>query len=205
MSILQHQPQTIIIKDPKLKKQHKFFFWLNFGQSITGHKKYSEIKQGVHVLSDVALGSDEALGIFTLQQCWDSWMSAMNNTETPGITIVKYKHIANRSNTKYQCWDANVLQDFSKIASLIKMQCSEQCRRQMEQNYKKRVQNKLNRMYGVIKHTQCENIESYIAYNYLSSDENEPISIVQNQSTNANCNITTCNNEVDVVNVICQM
>ena len=88
MSILQHQLQTIMIMDSKAKKR-LFFLWSNFGQSITGYKKYSEMKQGMHVFSNVVSVSHEAFGIFTLQQCWDSWMSAMNNTETPGIATVK--------------------------------------------------------------------------------------------------------------------
>ena len=80
----------------------KIFFWSNFGQSITGYKKYSEVKQDTHVFSDVASISDEAFGILTLKRCWYSWMSAMNNTETPGTTTIKYKHTANTSNIKHQ-------------------------------------------------------------------------------------------------------
>ena len=48
-------------------------------------------------------------------------MSAMNNIETPGTATVKYKHTANRSNIKYQGWDANGLKEFSDIAKLIKL------------------------------------------------------------------------------------
>ena len=52
-------------------------------------------------------------------------MSTMNNTETPGIATIKYKHTANRSTIKYQGWDADGLKKFSNIASniasLIKM------------------------------------------------------------------------------------
>ena len=125
----------------------------------------------MHKFSDVASVSDEVFSIFTLKRCWDSWMSAMNNTETPDITAVKYKHTANRSNIKYQGWDVDGLKEFLKIALLIKAQHSEQYRRQMEQNYKKYVQNKLNCMYGIIIDTPSENIESYIACNDLSSDE----------------------------------
>ena len=51
----------------KIKEKYLFFFWFNFGQSITGYKKYSEIKQGMHVFSDLASTSDEAFGIFTLK------------------------------------------------------------------------------------------------------------------------------------------
>ena len=47
-------------------------------------------------------------------------MSAMNNTETPGIATVKFKHTANRSNIKHQGWDANGLKEFLDIAKLIK-------------------------------------------------------------------------------------
>ena len=103
-------------------KKILFFFWSNFRQSITGYKKYSEIKQGMHVFSDVASVSDEAFGIFTLKRCWDLWMSVMNNTETPDIATVKYKHTANRSNIKYQGCDTDGLKEFSNIASLIKLQ-----------------------------------------------------------------------------------
>ena len=53
-------------------------------------------------------------------------MSVRNNTETPGIATVQYKHTANRSNIKYQGLDADGLKDFSNIASLIKSQRSEQ-------------------------------------------------------------------------------
>ena len=74
----------------------------------------------------------------------------MNNTETPGIATVQYKHTANMSNIKYQGWDMIGLKEFSNIASLIKLQHSEQYRRQMEQNYKNHIQNKLNCMYGII-------------------------------------------------------
>ena len=45
--------------------------------------------------------------------------------------------------------------------------------------------------------TSNENAESHIAYNDLSSDEDEPVSTVPNQSTNTNHNIAECNNEVD--------
>ena len=82
------------------------FFWSNFGQSITGYKKYSVIEKGIHVISDAVLESNEAFVIFTLQQCWDSWISAMNNTETTAIATVQYKHTTNNSKTKYQGWDA---------------------------------------------------------------------------------------------------
>ena len=92
-------------------------------------------------------------------------MSTMNNTETPGTATIKYKHTANTSNIKYQGWDVDGLKQFSNIASLIKIQCSEQYRRRTEQNYKNRVHNKLNCMYGIITVTPYENTKSYIAYN----------------------------------------
>ena len=45
-------------------------------------------------------------------------------------------------------------------------------------------------MYGIITATPNESTDSYIAYNDLSSDEDEPVSTVENQATNANHNIT---------------
>ena len=86
----------------------------------------------MQVFSDVASVSDDVFGIFTLKLCWDSWMSVINNTETPGILTVQHKHTTNRSNIKYQGWDAGGLKEFSNVASLIKSQRSEQYRRQME-------------------------------------------------------------------------
>ena len=155
----------------------------------------------MHVFSDIASVSDDTLGNFTLKQCWDSWMSAMNNTETPGTATVKYKHTTNRSNIKYQGWDADGLKEFSNIASLIKSQRDQQYRQQMEKNYKNHIQNKLNHMYGTITATPSENRESYIAYNDLPSDEDEPVSTGQNQATNANHNIDELdNNECDISN-----
>ena len=59
----------------------------------------------MHKFLDVASISDEAFGILKLKRCWESWMTAMNNTETPGTATIKYKHTANRSNIKYQGQD----------------------------------------------------------------------------------------------------
>ena len=49
-------------------------------------------------------------------------------------------------------------------------------------------------MYGIITDTASENTVSYIAYNDLSSDEDEQASTEQNQSTNANHNIGELDN-----------
>ena len=65
----------------------------------------------------------------------------------------------------------------------------------MEQNYENHVQNKLNHKYGIIIPTPNKSTDSYIAYNDLSSDEDEPVSTEQNQSTNANHNIGESNND----------
>ena len=89
----------------------------------------------MHKFSAVESVSYKAFGIFTLKRCWDSWMPAKNNTETRANTTVKYKHIANRSNIKYQGWDSDGLKEFLKIAKLINSQRIQQYRRQMEQNY----------------------------------------------------------------------
>ena len=52
-------------------------------------------------------------------------------------------------------------------------------------------------MYGIITDTPSENTESCIAYNDLSSDEDEPLSTVQNQLTSPNRNVAQCKNEVN--------
>ena len=124
--------------------------------------------------------------MFSLKQCWDSWMSAMNNTEIPDAATVKYKHTTNRSNIKYQGWYADGLKEFSEIAKLIKSQRSQQYRQQIEENYKKHVEHKINSKYGIITPTPSKSTDSYIAYNDLSSDEDQQASTEQNQSSNAN-------------------
>ena len=71
----------------------------------------------------------------------------------------------------------------------------------MEQNYKNHIQNELNQMYGIITDTPSENTESYISCNDLSSDEDEPVSTVQNQATNVIHNIAELeNDECDMLN-----
>ena len=59
---------------------------------------------------------------------------------------------------------------------MIKKQRNQQYRQQLEENKKNHVQNKLNRMYDVIAPTLSESADSYIAYNVLSNDEDEPVS-----------------------------
>ena len=134
----------------------------------------------MHVFSDVASESDEAFVIFTLKRCWDSWMSAMNNTETPGTATVKYNHTANRSNIKYRGCDANEIKEFSDIAKLIKSQRCQQYRQLIGENYKNHVQNKLNHKYSFITLTPGKSTDSYIACNDLSSDEDQQASTEQN-------------------------
>ena len=170
----------------KIKVKYLFFFWSNFRQSITGHKKCSVNRQSMYIFLNVASISNEAFGIFTLKQCWESWMSVMNNTETPDIATVKYKHTAYRSNIKYQGWDSDGFEKFSDIAKLIKSQRSEQYSQQLEENYKNHIQNKPHCMYGIItaKPSECTDLD--IAYNDLQSDEDTPVPTEQNQSTNAN-------------------
>ena len=52
-------------------------------------------------------------------------------------------------------------------------------------------------MNSILTDTPSENIESYIAYNDLSSDEDQPVFTVPNQSTHANHNLAIFNNEVN--------
>ena len=56
-------------------------------------------------------------------------------------------------------------------------------------------------MYGIITVTPSESTDSYIAYIDLSSNEDAPVSTVQNQLTNSNHNIAELNNnEHDMLN-----
>ena len=71
---------------------------------------------------------------------------------------------------------------------MIKLQCSEQYRQLIEENYNNHVKNKLNRIYGIITPTPSESTDLYIAYNDLPCDEDKQVSTEQNQSTNTNLN-----------------
>ena len=115
-------------------------------------------------------------------------MSAMNNTETPGTATVKHKQIANRSNIKYQGWDANGLKKFSDIAKLIKSQRSEQYRQQLEENYK--ITFKINSIVCMaLLHLHQVKVQICT------------FSTEQNQSTNANLYIgESDNNQHDMIN-----
>ena len=50
-------------------------------------------------------------------------------------------------------------------------------------------------MYGIITDKPSESTDLYIAYNDLSSDEDKPVSTVQNQATNANHRIGKLDND----------
>ena len=49
-------------------------------------------------------------------------------------------------------------------------------------------------MYGIIKPTSSENLDSYIAHNDFPNDEDVPVSTEQSQSINANLNIGELDN-----------
>ena len=56
-------------------------------------------------------------------------------------------------------------------------------------------------MYGIITDIPSESTELYNAYNDLLNDNDEPVSTVQNQATNANHNIAKLDNDkCDMVN-----
>ena len=61
--------------------------------------------------SDVSLVSGESFGIFTYKRWWDSQISAMNNTETPGIATIKDKRTIDTLIIKYQGWDERILKN----------------------------------------------------------------------------------------------
>ena len=56
-------------------------------------------------------------------------------------------------------------------------------------------------MYGIIKTTSSENLDLYIAHNDLPNNEDAPVSTEQNQSINANLNISELdNNQCNMLN-----
>ena len=117
------QKFVIFKKNKKNQMQrilHKIIYVINNNQAIISlhyqTNRMTILIPNIHqYFSDVSLVSGEAFGIFTFKQCLDSWMSAINNIEIPGIATIKYKHTANMSNIKYQVRDEDGIKEFSKL------------------------------------------------------------------------------------------
>ena len=71
----------------------------------------------------------------------------------------------------------------------------------MEQNYKNHVKNKLNRKYNIITGPPVDKPASYIAYNDLLSDDDEPVSTEHYQELDNNHDIVESDgDECDISN-----
>ena len=155
--------------------EKSFYIFLDyFGQAIVGHKFFNEdVKRDV-IFSSTCTVSDEAYGRFTLERCWDSWLSTCNKKNNPNAFIVKPKHTVLKSNKKFGGWDQEGLKRYSDIAKLVSANRKTHKRKEMEENYK---ESKCNQ-YRKQNNTPVQNASNlptkpYVAYNDLCGEIEE--------------------------------
>ena len=160
----------------ELTNQTKEVFSLfldSFGQALIGHKYFNDQMKSKYNFSKVCTISDEAFGIFTLERCWDSWISEMKRVTNPQETIIKAKHTNEKSNKKFGGWDEKGLQRFSDIARVITITRDLPERVKMEDEYRDSYYNKFNSLHEK-KDDDTKTLtreSTYIAYNDLGSDD----------------------------------
>ena len=155
-------------------KKSFFLFLDEFGQALIGHKYFNDNMKSKFTFSAVCTVSDEAFAIFTLERCWDSWVSEMKKSINPQEIIVKPKHTKEKSNKKFGGWDPEGLKRFSAIAKTISMERTMSRRKELEETYRQLYYKKMHPSIQDDKHMDNDNgtVEnSYVAYNDLGSDE----------------------------------
>ena len=171
--------QKIFTKDfvcglQECNKDHLFTFMDYFGQAIVGHKFFSNQMKCQTIFSDVATVSDEAYAKFTLERCWESWLSGVLQEKNPEIMTVKANHTNDKSNKKFGGWDEEGLKRFSAIAAIVNAQRKLVERKGYEKDY---MQHNYNKMYksdlDKIKEEEKATINEkvYTAYNDLGDNE----------------------------------
>ena len=190
-----------------------------FGQAIVGHKLFNNQLKCQTLFSDVATVSDEAFAKFTLERCWESWLSGVLQENNPGTMVVKAIHTNEKSNKKFGGWDEEGLKRYSAIAGIVNAQRKLLDRQEYEREYR---QHHYNKMYendinkkkeenGAFMHEKV-----YTAYNDLGDDEasaseaidvksvkNEDISVEDsNRSYQDSQNTTTGNVGYNYMNTV---
>ena len=65
-------------------------------------ENYTQNIMGKKLFSDIAIIFDEAFAHFILERCWDSWVTAMENTIKPGKATTRPKYSLAKSNKKFK-------------------------------------------------------------------------------------------------------
>ena len=152
-------------------KQTLFLVMDEFGQAMVGHKHFNKNMKSKFAFSKVCTVSDEAFGKFTLERCWESWMSEMEQNENPNIIAVKAKHTKDKSNRKFGGWNQEGLIRFSKIAELVNIERTMKEKIKQEEEYRKSYFEKLHAgiQYDSVNGDITGN--KYVAYNDLGSND----------------------------------
>ena len=111
-----------------------------FGESIAEYSNFKkELKRNVS-FRDACTPSDEAFGIFTIERCWSNWMSEFRDNERNAIRTAQYTK--KNSNRKHGGWTIMGLQRFSEIARDVSSARSLSVRKNMEESYRKKYEDK---------------------------------------------------------------
>ena len=152
-------------------KETLFLFMDVFGQALVGHKKYNQHMKSKFLFSKVCTVSDEAFGKFTLERCWESWLSEMKRSEDPQVITVKAKHTKKKSNKKFGGWNKEGLEHYSKIAEFVGIERTVKERIKQEEEYRKSYFEKLHSNVESDSEESYKIDNKYVAYNDLGTDD----------------------------------
>ena len=144
-----------------------------FGQAIVGHKYFNTELRCKNNFSDSCTVSDEAFGRFTLERCWESWLSGATNKDRPGKCTIKADHTKEKSNKRFGGWEQEGINRFTAIAHLVASDRKLGERQRMEDEYR---MSKFDEVYGkednIGENSMNNDILACPAYNDLSEEEN---------------------------------
>lgn len=121
--------------------QEKFFFLFldHFGASFAEAANFNSTEKQIKCFSEVCTNSDEAFGIFSIERCWDKWMTiASGQNETNSISSDEdgNQYIRQKSNKKYGGLTTAGNRRYSDIAKAVILSRRSQYRKDMEEKYK---------------------------------------------------------------------
>ena len=168
------------------------FFMETFGQCMVGHRKYNKEQRAIKTFSEVCTVSDEAFGRFTLERCWDSWMSAVENKKQPGKSTVRPLYTIVKSNRKFGGWITDGILRFTEIAKLVKLSRSSEERKKIEETFRKKTHQRLHgtsETTAVGENRPISKENAVMAYNDLSDEESLNDEIIMEDQKNENLKI----------------
>ena len=121
--------------------QEKFFFLFldHFGASFAEAANFNSAEKQNKCFSQVCTNSDEAFGIFSIERCWDKWMtiaSGHNQTNCISSDEDGNEYIRQKSNKKYGGLTSAGNKRYSEIAKAVILSRRSQYRKDMEEKYK---------------------------------------------------------------------